>query len=114
MTDHAIRMQLPRTRNLNCHDLTIAVPTTLSPSSAHKLTHQATADFKKSLADCKTKSKSNWTHQQSSKDSPISPLDIGSDWDLMESDDDSGCIFSLSPQASSDTMGSSSNINMVQ
>ena len=110
--DQAIQMQLPRTRNLNYHDLTIAVPTTLSPSSAHRLSHQATSDFEKSLAICKTKSKSNQTHQQSYKDSPISPLDIGSDWDLMGSDDDSGCIFSLSPHASNDTMGSSSDTKM--
>lgn len=110
--DHAIRMPLPRTRDLNYQDLTIAVPTTLNPHSAHKLSHQATPDFEKSLAICKTKNKSNQTHQQSYKDSPISALDIGSDWDLMGSDDDSECIFSFSPHASNDTMGSSSETKM--
>ena len=110
--DHAIQMPLTRTRDLNHHNLTIAVPTTLSPHSAHKLSHQATPDFEKSLAICKTKSKSNQTHQQSYKDSPISPLDIGSDWDLIGSDDDSECIFSFSPHAGNDTMGSSSNTKM--
>ncbi|KFY41815.1 hypothetical protein V494_02767 [Pseudogymnoascus sp. VKM F-4513 (FW-928)] len=114
ITDHAIRMQLPRTRNLNYHDLAIDVPTGLSPSSAHKLSRQATADFEGSLAVCKTKSKSNRTHEQSYKDSLISPLDIGSDWDLMGIDDDSGCIFSLSPQASNDTMGSNSDTELFR
>lgn len=111
--DHAVQMQRPRTRNLNYHDLTVAVPTTLSPNSAHKWSHQPTPNFENSLSIYKTKSKSNETHQKSHKDSPISPLDIGSDWDLMGSDDDSGCIFPFSPHASNGTMGSSSDTIML-
>ena len=112
ITDYAIRMQLPQKRNLNYHNLAIDVPTALTPSSAHRPSRQATANFERSPTICKTKSKSNWTHQGSYKDSLISPLDIGSDWDLLGSDDDSECIFSLSPEGSNDIMGSSSDIEL--